>query len=324
MHKKQRIEVIFNLIFGIASIIGCSTTIVFTYMAYSKTDTSATAEAAIVTLGVVTILFTILFVISSFYYIYKLSKVYSLEVENDTIKSQISDYEIKTKATSDYIYNLSYYQRQILHKLNVFLEKDKKSMKELNTIFEDLRQFFSTFTTNLQSYFTLVTADNCAITIKIVKDKKVKTFFRDAISCQARKRSDINLDGTPFIYKVSDNFAFRVITSHDYREVSYFNNDLKCDKEYENINVKWQELYNSTAVVPISLNMGDYKSEVLGFLCVDNFKGNLSHKAIEGFLCSSASLLYSVFYKLEKIITFANQNDITNDTVTLFNDWNNS
>jgi hypothetical protein len=320
MIKRQKLEIVLNIIFGISSLIGCITTIVFTYFAY-RNKANASYDEIIITLGTTTTIFTLVFVASSFYYIYKLSKTYTIEIENVILIDKIKNSEIIIKNTSEYLNNLSYYQRQILHKFDSFLEDKNKDEKGLKKITEDFMQFLSTFTSNLQSYFTLVTTDNCAITIKIVKDNKVKTFYRDSISYRSRKSSDINLDGSNFIYKISDNFAFHVITSSDYKAVSYFSNDLKSNKEYYNRNPLWKDLYNATAVVPISLNIGDCKSEMLGFLCVDNFNGNLSHKAIEGFLCSSSSLLYNIFSKFEKIVNFANQNNIKNGTVKYFNDW---
>lgn len=323
MFKKHKIENFLNLIFGIASLLGFIIAVVVLFFSYDQSESEKYIKTIIVILGITTATFTLGFISMSFYYINRLSFLNEAENEVEILKDKIRNSEIIIKNTSEYINNITYYQRQILSKFDDLLEKGVINEDNIKKLTEDFTQFLSTFTANLQSYFTLVTSDNCAITVKIVKNKKVKTFYRDSISYRSRRQTDKNTDGSDFIYNISDNYAFDVITSPDFKECSYFCNNLRENPDYKNLNDRWKNFYNATAVVPISLNIGDYKDNILGFLCVDNFNGNLSLKAVEGFLYSSSSIIYNVLVKFEKIATFANHNNIMNDSIQKFSNWSN-
>lgn len=324
MDRKQKFDNFLSVIFGICSVIGLGINIIFTYVAYKNESTTSYREI-ILSLGFSTIILTLVFVIVSYYYLRKLSELTNLNNEiNDTINKNKRN-EILIKNTSEIINNLAYYQRHIINKMDYFLENTSTANQEtVKKISDDFKKFLSTFTSNLQTHFTLLTSDNCAITIKVVKDGKIKTFHRDAINYRLRKNADTSVDGKDVIYRIQDNFAFLVIHSKDYKETYYFCDDLKNDKQYFNTNPHWRNFYNATVVAPISINIGKLKNELLGFLCVDNFNGNLAQKPVEGILNASSALLFPVFHKYEKISTFANSKNYLDGRIQFFTYWGNS
>ena len=324
MNWKQKLENFQTVFFGLANLAAVALSIVVMIKSLGHVNDNQFPELTL-TLGISNIILTIVFVVASFYYLRKLSDLTNLKNDIDSAIDKNKRNEILLKNTSELISNLAYYQRHILNKMDYFLDNPNEANQDKVTkISNDSKKFLSTFMANIHPYFTLSTNDNCAITIKIVKDGKVKTFFRDAISYTLRKKSDTTIDGKDFIYDLNENFAFFVIYSKDYKDDYYFCDDLKNDKQYYNRNPHWQKFYNATAVAPISINIGELKKDILGFLCVDNFNGNLGQKPVESILNACSALLFPVLYKYEKISNFANLNNYKDGRIAFFRNWNNN
>ena len=104
-----------------------------------------------------------------------------------------------------------------------------------------------------------------------------------------------------FEYPESHNTAFLKISSPDYDDNFYINDDLINDKEYKNDNRAWRKYYNACLVVPIRRSLikavvqtQDY--DIVGFLCVDNKGGRLNNKTSIEILSMLGDSLYCLFY----------------------------
>lgn len=287
------------------------------------------SKDVIITLSITIGLISICFVI---YMIHYSSKVFRLEkLLDDNVKQAkiIRKSEIMRKTTADHLSNMSYYNSKILMEMDANLSnKDTPDFIDVDNLCTKLHQYLSIFTTHLQSYFTLLTGDNSAITIKLVHQNdngvfQVKTLYRDAISYNKRRESDIDSMGKDDIYDVTQNFAFQVIASKDFKDKSYVSDDLRNNPQYSNKNPKWQNYYNATAVVPIGILQGD-PYILIGFLCVDNFKGNLNNSLTIGYLEDSASALLPILIKFDKLTNFAPLNTCTHEIIKKFTDWGHS
>ena len=177
-------------------------------------------------------------------------------------------------------------------------------------------------------YFSSITQDRCATCIKILNEQgKIQTFFRDPISHRSRKKSDYNQDGTRFIYKLADNYAFDIITDEKFKQTTFICDNLKDFKEYKNTNPSWQKCYNACAVVPIQTRLlgtqgGGNKHHLLGFICVDNFKGGFESSEVKDLLSGYGDILYNVFVKYDKIVYTGATKGVTNERVKIYTCWN--
>ncbi len=217
-----------NYIFGLSSFLSLVVTIVFSYIAYQNKSTISYREV-LFSLTIIVFIFCVTFIISSLYYVKNLEKIKNIHHENFLLKQSVTENEVFAKNTAEYIYNFIIYSQKLHFILGEGVEKIKKNTlteNEVNSIYEDFHSFLMTFTSNLHSYFTLKTKDNSAITIKIVNSKKqVKTFFRDPVSYRKRRASDFE-NGTEIVSDLNKNFGFLVITSDDYKDSSYCNDNL--------------------------------------------------------------------------------------------------
>lgn len=320
------LEKTLNVIFGISSVIGLLLTISGTAFLIWHKD-KIDINNVLLSLVFNSIGLTLVFIIASRHFIKNLDSIKTVDYENKGLKIQIKDNEIFAKNTAEYFFNLMEYTQKISYTLDKANEKtvtSSLSKEDLNGVYDDVHSFMQTFSSNLHSYFTLRTKDNCAITIKIVNSKnKIKTFFRDPISYNKRRQSDFE-NGTEVVMDIKNNFGFLVITSNDYRESYYCNDNLYDDKNYKNGNPNWKELYRATAIAPITNCQNESNKKILGFVCVDNFNGGLSHQAIIDFLSGASLMIYPIFEKFDKLSQYAKINNITHDRFKKYADWSNS
>jgi len=343
-----------NIYFGIASLLGLIFNVGF--IAFSIYNNKFTSDKEIfITLGSSVLILSIAFIIFVTHYskyFKKLNKHYierheeleseyskkyneldsnynielkalaDLPSKNSFLIERIKTHELILKSNAEYIHNILHNYRNTLFKIdesysNLNSLSDEEIIESIN-IFE---RYLTTLTTNLQSYFTQLTDDKCSVTIKLIKDKKVKTCYRDPISYRSRKSSDRKINGDVFVYETTDNYAFHIISSNDYPATFYICDDMRKDKDYFNINKNWENLYYATAVVSISSGINKRGREILGFLCVDNFKGNLKQSAVEGFMSGVGDMLFNLFKKFDLIINFAKQKNIDDERVRFYTTW---
>ena len=318
-----------SIIFGFFSAIGLALNMGYTYVALKK-HMEVEYREVIVTLGASVLILSFTFVVLTIYFARKFIALQDLPEKNANYYERIRRNEIIMKHTAECIHNVLHYHRIILYEMDDYITNlVHVSEDRLKEILSEFEKYISALTANLQSYFSLVTDDRCAITIKIVKEveangkkrNKVKTFFRDPISCRRRRRADKKLDGSDLISDVTDNTALHVITSRDFSQTTFLCNDLREERDYMNRNLNWREYYFATAVVPISLRVGKNKRQIAGFLCVDNFKGNLANQQVEDFLLGIGDILFTLFRKYDTIITDAKKKGVQDERIELFTNW---
>lgn len=144
--------------------------------------------------------------------------------------------------------------------------RDHYSKKLGPLLFDHLFEVANTTSTLIAP---LVGAEYCAITIKLVWWDKgeavVHTVMRDTQSYWLRgsyRPTDL--------FDVRNNTAFESLV-YDSAPL-YMSNNLRLEaaaKRYKNVNERWKEFYNSTAVVRIT--PPDNKETTIGFLCADRW-----------------------------------------------------
>lgn len=321
---KDGIITFVSIVAGLASIIGLVINILYTYDAM-KNKSLLEYQSVIVTLGITTSLLLVSVIFLIFFYSRNLSKLGSLPGEYDKIRRKLLDTEILLKNSADYFHNIFHYYRNLLEKITqTSKELDSLDETKLKNIFHEFDSFMKTLTSNLQSYFTLLTNDSCSVSIKILKDKKIKTFYRDPISYRLRKKSDKKIDGNDFVFNYYENTAFQVICSEDHKDATFLCDNLRKLKEenkYKNKNEEWEKLYNATAVVPINIKHHNGKRNIIGFVCVDNFKGGLDTSSVENFLCAISDPLYNLFVQYSKIAETSIKKGVTDERIESFANW---
>ncbi|MHA6281176.1 hypothetical protein ACXYMT_13425 [Salinimicrobium sp. CAU 1759] len=243
-------------------------------------------------------------------------------IKNDIIINQLCEC---SHIVTHYFRNLDFSLQEIIDK-----EESKITDNELIDVINKFDYFLINIITNLQSYFSQITDDNCSLTIKLLNyndassaddDIFIKTYFRDPVNFKRRRETD-NLHPK---CAVEDNTAFAIIMDQAYKNI-YFAEDNLTDlynrHMYKNPNPEWHKYYNSTLVVPISIVTGKNERIILGFLSVDNFKGGLANNSNKEYLFFIADLLYLAFNKFDRIIKFAQTKNITNEKIDRYSNWN--
>jgi hypothetical protein len=317
-----------DILFGIVGILSFSLNIAYILKTWNKAATVDYKELLIALSASIAVLI-IAFIAFSILYTKKINTYADMIVSAENQSREIAKKELILKHTFDYSHNIFHYYRNILYKLDCFIAKntgDTFDAKKFEELLADFESYMATLTSNLQSYLSLLTEDKCSVSIKIVKeingDRYVKTFYRDADSYRKRRESDFYSDGNYFIYRTRENTAFDVITNEEHLERAYVNDNLLNDKHYNNMNPRWKDLYLATAVVPISVKIKDKTRNVLGVLCVDNFKGGLSNENVENFLSGIGKLLFNLFKKYDRIISLASLNGVSNERSEFYTTWN--
>jgi len=319
----------FQITVGLSSIISLSLTIVFTY--YALTNKQFADFKEIIALLSVTVMALLISTIFLFVYYFKqVDKLKEMPYQVYKMRIESRNKDIKIQNSASYFHTISHYYRNLIYEFENYLsrygELKKDDVDELLIHFD---KFLNTFTSNLQSFMTLYTNDSCAVTIKIVnyspsKEKLVKTFYRDPIHYRKRKKSDKGIDNSDVIHNVNDNTAFKIIASPKYKDTTFLCDDLKSLWEsgvYENRTQGWMQLYNACAIVPINKRLPDNERNIVGFLCVDNFSGNLANSPAENYLCAVADMLYNVFVQFEKIVILANKLGVNNVRAKAYANW---
>lgn len=149
-----------------------------------------------------------------------------------------------------------------------------------------------------------LTGDNCSICVKLLdsptgeidaSNSRISIVYRDAASAEKRSHR------SNYSFFASENTAFRRIIERNPIGYYYYNNDLYRSYlfgEYDNSNRRWFKNYNATAVCAIKNPARDSPNEIVGFLCVDNFKGGFD----KNITCNTMKLLStSLFYLFDNL-----------------------
>jgi hypothetical protein len=262
------------------------------------------------------------FIFASAYFLYKILKQKPNEKEFKENKDKLNQLYILNYCQSECIHNICHYFRNMDAQLQQFLSnKEKYSEEDLTDIVNRFDYFLIILTSNLQNYFSFVSDDNCSVSIKVIDKNKefIRTYFRDPVNLNKRKKSDRNYKSSK--YKISENTAFDVILDPKFDNVHFYDDNLSelYDKHlYRNSNENWHKLYNSTLVVPISIVLKENDRDILGFITIDNKKGNLSTDVNKEFLFGIGDMLYNMFNKFSEFSTFALNKIPENDRIKTF------
>lgn len=302
--KKNRVDIL-----GYSSFFGLLATIVYTGYGifFAGWDLSFNAVIIMLTSVIVTLTGLALYLTRQ----YDLSrneinekivkiKVFEAEIRDHANRIAMEQYEQRKLA--QIFHNVYHEYRRIVHKMYFALECQNY------TDFEGIKSSFKAFMiyvlANIKEVFDVMTGDECAVCIKFLNEKLVvKTFMRDSVSYRRRAIADRTLPE----YQYHENTAFSQILDARSPVSHYLSNNLLKETTYVNINKSWQNYYNATVVVPVRLivQKNPEKSNILGFICVDNFKGNFRGEAAVDILasfCDSFFHLLTLFYDLNEAV----------------------
>lgn len=337
-----------NLICGITSVLGFTIALGSLIHAYYKfPDDPTTGAKEIILILTLTIVFLILFLILLIWHFsnktHKLIiDLEDLPIENNILHEALNQEYLTQKLITDCSHTTLHYYRNILKSIDIAIVKlyyntaGNVSLfeKPINEIVTEFERFISTMLTNITNTCNAITGDQCATCIKIIKNNKVKTFYRDPMSYRMRQGAD-HKDDKPFIYDISDNYAFKIIADPTIKETAFICDNLKDLKPYENRNPKWSNLYNATAVIPIEISeledssanksltkRSKTKKNIIGFLCVDNLKGGFESRELKDFLAGFGDLLFNLFEKFDIVTGLIESEGIKNDKITAYKYWN--
>ncbi|WP_319549489.1 hypothetical protein [Desulfogranum marinum] len=150
----------------------------------------------------------------------------------------------------------------------------------------------------------------------------ISTFLRDPITYTQRNKIDNIWPAFPY-YK---NAAFYYILSKDHPQSAYSCNDLKKSaalKEYWCGRNEWENHYNASLVTPIryvpcdigdgvferlkSWMTNDSGSSVIGFICIDNMKGNLESQLAIDTLAAFGDSCYHLFNSYNRLVMLSKE-----------------
>lgn len=261
------------------------------------------------------------------------TKLNDLPIENAILKQELNHSILNKKTLCSNTHNIMHEYRYLILELDSIMATHWRgdgevSERDIERALENFESFIKSMLLNISDFFKSFTQDRCSACIKIVKQGKVKTFFRDPLCNRDRKRSDYNQDGTPTIYKVTDNYAFKIITDKTSKSRTFFCDKLEEFKGYLNVNPDWSKLYKACGVVPISKRIKKQwqKNEwnVIGFLCVDNIRGGFETKEAEDFLCAFGDLLYAFLLRYNELISIALEKGMSNEKIKTYSNWDES
>lgn len=317
---------IFTIITGLASLFGFTVGVIIAYFALtSNIETEMKDIIVLLSISLCTLLFSVIFIFA--YQFKESNKIKYLPLENHKFKTELKNQSILLYYSAEYLHNISHYFRNLVCEI-----EDLKEDGDFEQIAINFERFLITLTSNLRSYFSILTEDNCNVTIKLTKYEKnelskVKTLYRDPISYRKRKKSDIKDNGKKIIYDIDDNTAFKIISSPKFKDTSFLCDDLekKWKKgQYENKTPGWMSLYNACAVVAINKRIEKNNRKIVGFICIDNDSGNLDNPMVENYLNGIADMLYVLFEKYEKLVKMALKKEIENEKIRIYADWDSS
>jgi len=312
-----------GMIFGIASVLGLVFTIIYTLASIYKGSFDLSAISIIVSLGIVNSLLAVICIILTRDSYSLLGDKSNSDLSLFTTKNKINELTTKLETKNEILKGVAFHMHNILDQLRDRIAEltsfcdalllDKDYIPEEADIIDVLRitkQFNIYLVNNVKDIFDYLTQDNCSVCIKIIDISEddefiVSTLMRDTRSFRERKAND-GLYNEPFPWY--ENTAFKKILGNNVPDSFYVSDDLKNEQSYVNINCNWKNFYNATLVAPIRLNLSDLNHEedmdanVIGFLCIDNFKGGFTSKASIEIMASIADSLYQYFNTTAKLL----------------------
>lgn len=338
---KNFLNELFTWVFGISSLIGLIIGIVpIAFLYFNGTSPELEAlKIPFISMALSVSILSLSLVITNLYYGFKVNRLVTIPVEHYKIEEKLNSFIKINTAQSKLIHNVLHHLRYIIYsfrELNYMVTKKKLKVDEIiaTNTFNSLTQFLITLADNIKIYCDKVTQDDCSITIKLIKkidnDILIKTFIRDSSSYRERKESDFIDAKHPKIYYATDNTAFNTICSPDFKDTKFISNNLKSlfdEGKYTNSNPKWNNYYNACAVIPISLVPNKEKPHervILGFLCIDNFKGKLDDKFFIDSISGISDILFILFFELDETVLHCQKSGVKHEQISKYVNWSQS
>ncbi|NJD39236.1 MAG: hypothetical protein FIA89_13080 [Geobacter sp.] len=222
------------------------------------------------------------------------------EEKKVALEAKISELNIKLNDSIKVNGKISLIVHNIIHEYRnilLYLMADTSLMSdtEFLSIQSSFKKYFIFLLANTKELFDIITGDDCSTCIKIFYDEtNLKTFLRDPVSYRTRSEADKRMPLFPYY----NNTAFKVIMNKDVSDTYYCCNNLVDDADYINTNPRWRHQYNAALVTPIRVaypTEDGEDSHVLGFICVDNLKGNFDKDVCLNALSAIGDLCFNLF-----------------------------
>jgi hypothetical protein len=270
------------------------------------------------------------------FYGFKINKLIHVPLEVYKTEESLKNIRNLLKVQSKITHNIFHHLRYLIYSLREFnyaITVEKKRLDQVNAVnlLNSVAQFLITLADNLKIYCDKASKDDCAVTIKLItkigSEHLIKTYIRDSASYRERKESDFIDSKHPKIYYASDNTAFNLICSADFKDTYFVSNNLKDmfdNGKYTNSNPKWQSYYNATVVLPISIvpdKEKPYKRDIAGFLCIDNRNGNLTERNLIDILGGIADMLFILFFELDETIALCQKAGVDHEQIRKYVNW---
>jgi hypothetical protein len=274
-----------TLFFGYSSVIGLVITAVTGFYAAYRSYITAKSGAQTGELAVVIIILAIVCAVFAFVSIRAITRHDRLWREQDQI---IFDAQRTAQAKlSKIFHNFAHEYRCLINEIHTDLTQ--KDYSAIGNREQSLKMFLLYMLSNIKEAFDIITDDECAACIKMIDNQEITTFMRDPVSYRSR-------DGAPSKYPYYENTAFKNILSNRRPDLYFLSNNLPSEKTYVNGNPHCNRDYLATLVVPIRLVLNKQgESQIIGFICVDNFKGNFTEKLSVDTLAVFADLSFPLF-----------------------------
>ena len=333
---------IINILFGLCSLVGLIITVATLTHTLNKinaitepTEIYSNLSLIYKTLGYAVVSLIVIFIIQSILFNNNLTKLQQqlglLPVENEQLTDKVDNYIRIYRSTTNSIHNIIHSYRYIyilLRDAVIELRKENCNLsdKECSYISTAFEKYIFSFLLNVTTTFNVITDDDCAACIKLLRDGKVKTLYRDPYSYRYRKKSDRTQRGKIFIYNISDNYAFDVIANNTTKETFFSCDDLTSHEKYFNRNHEWNKLYNATIVVPIQANLSGDKNKnemhIIGFICCDNTRGGFENREAKDFISATGDLMFNLFHLYDRFIQLSLKKGFDNEALQRYDDWN--
>ncbi|MBE7438202.1 MAG: hypothetical protein HS115_07060 [Spirochaetales bacterium] len=339
--KTPIIEKLFGWTSGLASIAGLLLSIYPLYSVINGLPESLSKDlgTTFITLAVTIIILIISIACLNFYYAFKVNTIMALPLEafQTTADLKIARQVLLDRSKS--IHNILHQLRYILYLLSDFnfafsqsSARTKIDRERMEKILRDFSLFMVFTLDNIKSHFDKLTGDDCSSCIKITHAKGhnlvCKTLHRDSGSYRSRKSNDFIDNKQTRTFPVRENTAFNIICSPHFKDTIFVSENLKerYDRgEYTNSNPQWSTHYNACLVVPISIipdKKLPYQRLVVGFLCVDNFKGGFKHREAIDYLAGIGDILFPLLLEYDEFIRACKNKGANHEQIGKYLNWN--
>jgi hypothetical protein len=298
----QKFKKNFDLICGYFALIGLPISLISLIFGvyYSEWETSYIITVGILSFVIIALVVLDIFLTRIYYNLHQEysninQNVETMRQKNQEISSLLSDAIDIQRDIGQIFHNIYHEYRKIIS--SIYIDLSSHRYDDFDKRQRSFEKFLIFMVYNIKEIFDVYTKDKCSVCIKIIspgknteKDILVKTLVRDSISYRERSLVDAKIPQ----YDYRENTAFKRIINSNYTDSYYICNDLSHEPGYINLNPEWKNYYNAALVVPIRIAISKEKYSVIGFLCIDNYKGGFDRTCFN-ILASFADSIFNLF-----------------------------